>query len=387
MKIAILLPLEEKDIKILEEFDKTGRIIDNPGMFLVALLIEFMKHDYKLFAFSISKSNAYTYIGTKLEIRTIKIGRHGNIRAFLEFRPDIKALSNAVNEVDYDIIQAHWCYEYSAAAINACNDKTIITMHDWPETVSRYLNNYYWRRRLPFGMKNVYKGNRFVAVSPYIKECMESIGKNTTLIPNFIDKTKIIDNREEYNFESPRIISICNGFNEIKNTKNCIRMFSILKSRIPKATLFMVGSEHGSGQAAEQWSIENGISDGIVFMGRIPSGQVYEELSKCEILISTSREESFGMPLIEAMASRCLVVGGRESGAVPWVLDYGRAGLLVDVENPEQIAEEIIAVLYDRYRFMNYIERGTEYVKGNFLLDAVYNKYNSLYEEFLSEVM
>ena len=122
-------------------------------------------------------------------------------------------------------------------------------------------------------------------------------------------------------------------------------------------------------------------------MGRIPSGQVYEELSKCEILISTSREESFGMPLIEAMASRCLVVGGRESGAVPWVLDYGRAGLLVDVENPEQIAEEIIAVLYDRYRFMNYIERGTEYVKDNFLLDAVYNKYNSLYEEFLSEVM
>lgn len=93
------------------------------------------------------------------------------------------------------------------------------------------------------------------------------------------------------------------------------------------------------------------------------------------------------MPLIEAMASRCLAVGGKESGAVPWVLDYGRAGLLVDVENPEQIAEEIISVLYDRYRFMNYIERGTEYVKGNFLLDAVYNKYNSLYEEFLSEVM
>ena len=59
MKIAILLPLEEKDIKILEEFDKTGRIIDNPGMFLVALLIEFMKHDYKLFAFSISRFGVF----------------------------------------------------------------------------------------------------------------------------------------------------------------------------------------------------------------------------------------------------------------------------------------------------------------------------------------
>lgn len=386
MKIAILLPLEEKDIRILEEFDKTGKIIDAPSLFLIALLMEFMKHGHKLFVFSISKSNAYTYIGTKLEIRTVKIGRHGNIRALVKFRPDVNALSNAIKKVDYDIIQAHWCYEYAAAALNTCKEKTIITMHDWPETIRNYLNNYYWRRRLPFGMENVYKGDRFVAVSPYIKECLELIGKDTLLIPNFIDNTRIIHNREEYDLDAPRIISICNGFNELKNTKNCIKMFAILRLHFPKATLIMAGSDHGPGQKAEQWSIENGLADGIIFKGRISSENVYIELSKCEIMISTSREESFGMPLIEAMASRCLAVGGKESGAVPWVLDYGRAGLLIDVENPEQIAEDIVAVLHNRGRFLQYIERGTEYVKENFLLDAVYNKYNRLYEGFLDDI-
>ena len=68
------------------------------------------------------------------------------------------------------------------------------------------------------------------------------------------------------------------------------------------------------------------------------------------------------------------------------MLDYGRAGLLIDVENPEQIAEDIVAVLHNRGRFLQYIERGTEYVKENFLLDAVYNKYNRLYEGFLDDI-
>ena len=386
MKIAILLPLEEKDIRILEEFDKTGKIIDAPSLFLIALLMEFMKHGHKLFVFSISKSNAYTYIGTKLEIRTVKIGRHGNIRALVKFRPDVNALSNAIKKVDYDIIQAHWCYEYAAAALSVCEKKTIITMHDWPESIREYLHNFYWRRRLSLGMKNVMRGNRFVAVSPYIKGQLDSIGKKSIIIPNYIDKSMIIDDRTEYNFLEPRIINISNGFDDRKNTKSCIRMFSIFRRSFQKATLTMIGDSYGPGEAAEQWSIENGISEGIIFKGRVSSEDVYYELSRSEVMISTSREESFGMTLIEAMASRCLAVGGKTSGAIPWVLDGGRAGLLIDVENPEQIAEDIVAVLHNRGRFLQYIERGTEYVKENFLLDAVYNKYNRLYEGFLDDI-
>ena len=157
-------------------------------------------------------------------------------------------------------------------------------------------------------------------------------------------------------------------------------MFSIFRRSFQKATLVMIGDSYGPGEAAEQWSIENGISEGIIFKGRVSSEDVYYELSRSEVMISTSREESFGMTLIEAMASRCLAVGGKASGAVPWVLDGGRAGLLVDIDKPDEMARDIIEVLCDRQRYMEYVERGNAHVLSNFTLDAVLEKYNKVYE-------
>jgi glycosyltransferase involved in cell wall biosynthesis len=36
------------------------------------------------------------------------------------------------------------------------------------------------------------------------------------------------------------------------------------------------------------------------------------------------------------------VIGGQQSGAIPWTLDEGRCGLLVDVRDPGAIAEGIL---------------------------------------------
>ena len=51
------------------------------------------------------------------------------------------------------------------------------------------------------------------------------------------------------------------------------------------------------------------------------------------------------MTLIEAMAQGTAVVGGKVSGAVPWVLGEGKAGLLVDVQDPRALADGISAML------------------------------------------
>lgn len=379
MKIAVLLPIEDNELKIIEEYDKTGIIADMPSFFLTSLILEMMRYGYHVCVVSMSAKREYTYTGKKLEIRIIHIGKHGNLRALLNFKRDISVISKELEKLNCDLFHVHWCYEYAAAALSVCEEKTLITMHDWPESIREYLHNFYWRRRLSLGMKNVMRGNRFVAVSPYIKEQLDSIGKKSIIIPNYIDKCMIVDNRTEYNFLEPRIVNISNGFDDRKNTTSCMRMFSILRRSFPKATLVMIGDSHGPGDAAEQWSVENGISEGIIFRGRIPFKDVYRELLRCEVMISTSREESFGMTLIEAMASRCLAVGGKASGAIPWVLDEGRAGLLVDIDKPDEMARDIIEVLCDRQRYMTYIEYGSAYVFSNFTLDAVIDKYNKVY--------
>lgn len=379
MKIAVLLPIEDNELRIIEEYDRVGIVTDKPSFFLTSLILEMMRYGYNVCVISMSANGDYTYIGEKLEIRIINIRKHGNLRALLKFKREINDISKALEKSNCDLFHVHWCYEYAAAALSVCEKKTIITMHDWPESIREYLHNFYWRRRLSLGMKNVMRGNRFVAVSPYIKEQLDSIGKKSIIIPNYIDKSMIIDDRTEYNFLEPRIVNISNGFDDRKNTKSCIRMFSIFRRSFQKATLVMIGDSYGPGEAAEQWSIENGISEGIIFKGRVSSEDVYYELSRSEVMISTSREESFGMTLIEAMASRCLAVGGKASGAVPWVLDGGRAGLLVDIDKPDEMARDIIEVLCDRQRYMTYIEYGSAYVFSNFTLDAVLDKYNKVY--------
>jgi L-malate glycosyltransferase len=49
------------------------------------------------------------------------------------------------------------------------------------------------------------------------------------------------------------------------------------------------------------------------------------------------------MVLLEAMAAGTPVVGGSDSGAVPWVV--GDAGLVTDVRKPELLAATIIELL------------------------------------------
>ena len=41
------------------------------------------------------------------------------------------------------------------------------------------------------------------------------------------------------------------------------------------------------------------------------------------------------------------VIGGQRSGAIPWTLDEGRCGLLVDVRDPGAIADGILRLFAD----------------------------------------
>ena len=83
------------------------------------------------------------------------------------------------------------------------------------------------------------------------------------------------------------------------------------------------------------WAQKKGLSDGVNFVGPVDPDELIDIYEQVDLMVHPSMEESFGMVLVEAMARKIPVIGGEKSGAVPWVLDNGKAGVLTDIRSPE----------------------------------------------------
>ena len=75
----------------------------------------------------------------------------------------------------------------------------------------------------------------------------------------------------------------------------------------------------------------------IQLCGRLEHKALLREVSRASVFLHTSLTESFGMAVAEAMALGVPAIAGSESGAIPWLLQQGAAGQLVDVRRPDAI--------------------------------------------------
>ena len=103
----------------------------------------------------------------------------------------------------------------------------------------------------------------------------------------------------------------------------------------------MFGFDQETNGPAHQWAKANNIDQNMIFHGPTASNELLDFLHQSTLLLHPALEECCPLSLIEAMSFGLPVVGGDKSGGVPWVLDFGKAGLLADVTNPEDIAEKM----------------------------------------------
>lgn len=110
-------------------------------------------------------------------------------------------------------------------------------------------------------------------------------------------------------------------------------------------------------------------------------------MQKADLFIHPSLEESFGLVLIEAMISKTPVIGGKCSGAVPWVLHEGKAGLLADVTNPEDIASKALELLEDEKKWESLMTDAFFYAMHTFHTDTITQKYIEAYQRRLNGLL
>jgi L-malate glycosyltransferase len=243
-----------------------------------------------------------------------------------------------------DAVSAHWTYEYALGSLDA-RRPTLTTVHDWAPTILWHARDAYRGVRLAMQGLVFARGSHFAAVSPYIAEKVERMTRRPVVVlPNGLGAHWFREPATQAG--DPRVIAISDGFGRLKNVTRLLQAWPVVRREHPSAELELIGSGYETGGAAHEWAVEHGATSGVRFTGRVDRAQLPGRLRGARLLAHPALEESFGMVILEAMAVGIPVVGGRSSGAVPWVLGDG-AGILVDVKDPFAIARGIGAILGD----------------------------------------
>jgi L-malate glycosyltransferase len=305
-----------------------------------------------------------------------------------------KILTKAMASSGCDLIHANWTYEFAAAALDA-GIPTLVTAHDSPLAIFRYfvLSRFapFWLFRLLLGVQVVRRASHLTAVSPY---CADSIRKtlrpraSIAVVPNGVSAEMIAMGADRLANQPPsvplRIATVLEGFQARKNPQTMLRAFRLIRNTDPSTELSMFGTGYEDGGPADYWAAARGLKEGVTFHGRVPNDNLIPMLRDgTNLLVHPSREESFGMAPLEAMALGIPVVGGKDSGGVPYVLADGEAGVLVDVANPAAIAAAVLSLGSDPTRMRALARAAWSRAKSVFGMDIMVDAYISQYQAVL----
>ncbi len=147
--------------------------------------------------------------------------------------------------------------------------------------------------------------------------------------------------RQERGIDGPFVLFVSSLW-AYKNCDGLLRAFALTRTRLPDHRLVVVGSAADAEYAGRLRALagELGIADRVVWVGGLPHHDTLPFYRAADAFVYPSHNETFGLPILEAMACACPVVTSDRS-AMPETA--GGAAALVDPDDPGSIADAIVA--------------------------------------------
>jgi len=181
-----------------------------------------------------------------------------------------------------------------------------------------------------------------VTPSIYLKEAFDAEGYETLYIPNNIALESYIF-KERENIE-PKILYV-RSFAKIYNTKMAIRALKTISEQYSNATLCMVGPDRdGSLEETKAYAKELGLEDKVTFTGGLPKEEWIALASEYDIFINPTNFDNLPVSIVEAMALGFPIVS-TNVGGLPYLIEDGVDGLLVDKNDDTMMSEKIEILL------------------------------------------
>ncbi len=142
---------------------------------------------------------------------------------------------------------------------------------------------------------------------------------------------------------------------------------------------FIIAGDGGMRSSLEARADELGVADAIRFLGYIPDEEYIEILNACDIVCIPSRNEPFGIVLLEAWAAGKAVVAADIGGLGENITNFEN-GIKI-YHNPHSIAWGINYIINDAQGIRALGEKGLELAKKKFSWDNIAKEMIKTYKE------
>lgn len=234
-------------------------------------------------------------------------------------------------------------------------------------------------------------GKVVIAVSPAVKEHLRAdfgiLEERIALVGNGVDidgfplitdhERKL--NRQKYHLDEGLVAGVIARLSHVKGQDILIKAMPRIGQSIPSFKLYFFG------EGREEQSLKDlvkalHLEDRIQFFPTVNNTR--ESLSILDVFVMPSRQEGLGLSIMEAQACGLRVVASRVGG-IPYLIEDGKTGFLVEPENEKALADRLIDVLSSPQKYQEVGLAARDFIKKHHSAETMVEKTLRVYETLL----
>ena len=186
----------------------------------------------------------------------------------------------------------------------------------------------------------------------FFENAFKEKGVECSVFPNIVRIERFSNQKKPGEYAT---LLAAKSLEKYSSVDDLIRSYAIIKKKIPNVTLKIAGD------GPEKGNLQKLVSDlaltGVEFIGNIPHEEMPDLLKSTTVLIHGTKLESFGIVLVEAMASGTPIVS-TDVGGIPDIIEDGINGFLVSHGDYESLANKVVNLLKDQELYDQTRENG-----------------------------
>lgn len=308
---------------------------------------------------------------------------------FLGYFFNVFALKKLLKEIKPDILNVHYASGYGTTARLANVHPYVLSV--WGSDVFEFPYRSFFHKKLL--QKNLKSADVIASTSlSMAKQTQQFVDghKKIEITPFGVDLEKFNPSCFDKNTNAQ---TICIG--TVKTLKHVYGIdillkalsivFSDIKNEFPEVSNQLNFRIVGGGTDMDELkklAVELGIDHLTHFTGSVSHEDVPSELNRLDIYVALSRQESFGVAVVEAQAMGIPVVVSNVGG-LPEVVQNGKTGFIVDSENPQQAANAIKKLILDTELRQAMSIEAKQFAHSNFSWQSCAENMSDVYHETL----